>query len=122
MSNGNPNNQGRTDAKASATCCMPDRLELPPADVVDAAASRLKAVAHPVRLKMLHVLREWGEPVCVCDIEAHFELTQPTISHHLRILREAGLVVGEQQGPWVYYQIVRGELNKLGRLLDGLGS
>ncbi len=58
---------------------------------------RLKALAHPVRLRMVEMIRERGE-VCACEFEGHFDLTQPTLSHHLKALREAGLVTSRREG------------------------
>jgi len=58
---------------------------------------RLKALAHPVRLRMVELIRERGE-VCACEFEGHFDLTQPTLSHHLKALREAGLVASRRDG------------------------
>ncbi|MGA7306343.1 MAG: metalloregulator ArsR/SmtB family transcription factor [Rhodothermales bacterium] len=65
----------------------------------------LKALAHPVRLRMVDLIRQGGGDVCVCEFEKHFELKQPTISHHLRILREAGLIRSRQDGTWVRHTI-----------------
>lgn len=111
-----------TSAAKSGTCCMPGSLTLPTDASLAASAAVLKAIAHPVRLKILHVLSKWGAPVCVCDIEAHFELSQPTISHHLRLLRQAGLVEGDQRGPWVYYRIRKGEVAKASREIEALAG
>lgn len=66
---------------------------------------QLKAVAHPVRWRMLELMALHDDGVCVCDLEAQFDLSQPTISHHLRLMREAGVVVTEQRGTWVYYSV-----------------
>jgi ArsR family transcriptional regulator, arsenate/arsenite/antimonite-responsive transcriptional repressor len=66
-------------------------------------AERLKALADPTRLRMLDLLARQREPLCVCEITARFPLRQPTISHHIRLLREAGLVAGEKRGVWSYY-------------------
>ncbi|MGZ3639895.1 MAG: ArsR/SmtB family transcription factor, partial [Ktedonobacterales bacterium] len=68
-----------------------------------ALAERLKALADPTRLRMLDLLAQQTEPLCVCEITAEFDLRQPTISHHIRILREAGLIAGEKRGVWSYY-------------------
>ncbi len=67
-------------------------------------ADRLKALGDPTRLRMLDLLAQQPEPLCVCDLTPQFSQNQPTISHHLRLLREAGLIVGEKQGIWAYYQ------------------
>lgn len=69
----------------------------------DALVERLKALADPTRLRMLHLLARQSAPLCVCEINEHFAQRQPTISHHLRILREAGLIDCEKRGVWAYY-------------------
>jgi ArsR family transcriptional regulator len=66
-------------------------------------AERLKALADPTRLGLLDLLVQQSVPVCVCDLTPHFSQNQPTISHHLKLLREAGLIEGERQGIWSYY-------------------
>lgn len=66
-------------------------------------ATQLKALADPTRLRMLDLLVQQPEPLCVCDLTAQFTQNQPTISHHLRILREAGLIDTEKRGIWSYY-------------------
>jgi ArsR family transcriptional regulator len=66
-------------------------------------ADRLKALADPTRLRMLDLLARQAQPLCVCDITSQFDLHQPTISHHLRILREAQLIASERRGVWSYY-------------------
>ncbi|HEV8192460.1 MAG TPA: metalloregulator ArsR/SmtB family transcription factor [Ktedonobacterales bacterium] len=68
-----------------------------------ALAERLKALADPTRLRMLALLAEHASPLCVCEITPLFDLHQPTISHHLRLLREAGLADCERRGVWAYY-------------------
>jgi ArsR family transcriptional regulator, arsenate/arsenite/antimonite-responsive transcriptional repressor len=60
--------------------------------------------------------------VCVCDLEAHFDLTQPTISHHLKVLRQAGIISGEQRGVWIYYATRPEAVAQLGSLLGDLGA
>jgi len=76
-------------------------------------APLFKALADETRLEMLGLLAAAGNEICACDIEAHFELSQPTISHHLKILREAGLIRGERRGTWVYYELDRDALKLL---------
>ncbi len=83
-------------------------------------AALSKALSHPVRVQIVDILNRYGGEVCVCEIERHFDLTQPTISHHLRVLREAGVIDGEQRGLWVYYQVKPGALDLLRQLLGVL--
>ena len=66
---------------------------------------QLKALAHPVRLRMIELTRAHGGEICVCEFEKHFEVKQPTISHHLKILRDAGLLHSRQEGTWVHQSI-----------------
>jgi ArsR family transcriptional regulator, arsenate/arsenite/antimonite-responsive transcriptional repressor len=73
----------------------------------DMLAARLKALADPTRLRMLDLLTRHSAPLCVCEINEHFAQRQPTISHHLRILRQAGLVDCEKRGVWAYYWSTR---------------
>jgi ArsR family transcriptional regulator, arsenate/arsenite/antimonite-responsive transcriptional repressor len=79
-----------------------------------AFAPFFKALGDETRLEILALLASAGEAVCVCDIEAHIgELSQPTISHHLKLLREAGLVTAEKRGTWSYYTLVPEALSPL---------
>jgi ArsR family transcriptional regulator, arsenate/arsenite/antimonite-responsive transcriptional repressor len=68
-------------------------------------AAVFKALSNPVRLQMLDLISQGGGEVCVCDLEAHFDLTQPTLSHHIKVLREAGLIQSEQNRVWVFHRI-----------------
>lgn len=81
-------------------------------------AAKLKALSDPVRLRLLSVVasHEGGE-ACVCDLSAGIELTQPTISHHLKVLRTAGLLDSERRASWVYYRVNRTALQQLSQLL-----
>ena len=81
-------------------------------------AALLKALADPLRLRLLSIVasHEGGE-ACVCDLLECFELSQPTISHHLKVLREAGLITGERRATWVYYRIEPDVLEALAAVL-----
>ncbi len=89
---------------AEAHCCSGVQVSpsLAPTQT-GALADRLKALADPTRLRMLDLLAGQREALCVCDITSQFDQHQPTISHHLRILRQAGLINGEKRGVWSYY-------------------
>jgi ArsR family transcriptional regulator len=76
-------------------------------------ANDLLILAHPVRLQILHILARSSGQVCVCDIEGAVPVKQPTVSHHLRLLRDAGLVDCERQGLWAYYFLKREALAEL---------
>jgi ArsR family transcriptional regulator len=93
------------DARSDACCAGQETAAvstLAPSQS-DALAERLKALADPTRLRMLDLLAQQSAPLCVCEINEHFAQRQPTISHHLRILREAGLIDCEKRGVWAYY-------------------
>ena len=80
---------------------------------------KLKALSDPVRLRLLSVVASHvGGEACVCDLSAGIDLTQPTISHHLKILRTAGLLTSARRGSWVYYRVVADTLQQLSLLLD----
>jgi ArsR family transcriptional regulator, arsenate/arsenite/antimonite-responsive transcriptional repressor len=84
-------------------CCKPlTSTAMEPAEAVEGAAI-FKALADPVRLRLMSIIASADGEVCVCDITPYFEVSGPTISHHLRVLREAGLVDCERRGTWVYY-------------------
>lgn len=70
-----------------------------------AAAALFKALADPHRLAILATLGSMADEVCVCDFTSALPLNQPTVSHHLKVLREAGLVTSERRGTWVYYRL-----------------
>jgi len=99
-------------------CCSPRTGE--PLSAVDAAelARVFKAIADPVRLRLLSLIAaHTGGEACVCELTGAFELTGPTISHHLKVLREAGLIVGERRGTWIYYRVQPDLLTQLSAVL-----
>ena len=79
----------------------------------------LQALADPLRLRILRQLAELG-PVCACDIAAGYPVSQPTVSHHLRVLREAGWISGERRGTWIWYSLRPEAVTKLRDIADGL--
>jgi ArsR family transcriptional regulator len=87
-------------------CCSPMlRAPLTEAQSVDLARV-FKAIADPVRLRLLSLIASHaGGEACVCDVTGAFDLTGPTISHHLKVLREAGIIDGERRGTWIYYRV-----------------
>ena len=98
---------------AGLPCCEP--VVYP--DVERAEAERMagiaKALADPVRLQLVDVLRKHAGKVCVCELVPLFDLSQPTVSHHLKVLREAGVVGSERRGLWAYYYVQPGALEEL---------
>jgi ArsR family transcriptional regulator len=104
---------------ADPACCTPiSEAPLAPGDATDLAGA-FKALGDPVRLQLMSMIASHaGGEVCVCDLTPAFELSGPTISHHLRILREAGLIEPDRRGTWIYYRPVRARLTVLSQLLD----
>lgn len=89
--------------RASDSCCTPDMVPR-----IDAAAARslsddLSMLGHPIRLQILDMVAQRGDQVCVCDLEAALPVKQPTVSHHLKLLREASLIDCEHRGLWTHY-------------------
>ena len=101
------------DRPLGARCC--DVQARPSHSYAEATtiASDMEQLAHPVRLQLLDILARNEGRVCVCDLEATVPVKQPTVSHHLRLLREAGLVESEKVGQWVYYRIRRDAVRAL---------
>lgn len=85
-------------------CCAVTAEPMPEADAA-ARARRFKALADPTRVQIVSMLLGNDGPVCVCDIVSWFPLGQPTVSYHLRVLRDAGLVDCHRRGPWCYYYV-----------------
>jgi len=85
-----------------------------------ALAQVFKALGDPVRIRLVSLIgAHQGGEVCVCDLTIAFELTQPTISHHLKVLRQAGIIDSERRGTWVYYRLVPAALDRVAALLSG---
>lgn len=77
-----------------------------------------KALGDPVRLRLLSLIASHdGGEACVCDISGSFDLSQPTISHHLKVLRQAGLLGSERRGTWVYYRVIPDALQQLSTVM-----
>lgn len=134
---------------ANASCCVPARkprskagaapccasegegeavvVECKPAGRVRPKATKgyvkvFKALGDTTRLEILGLLSAARAELCVCDVESHFKLSQPTVSHHLKLLREAGLIVGERRGNWIYYRIDPKTLMQLVQFKDLLNK
>ena len=106
------------DLTAMVGCCAPLAREPLTTDQAVDLARVFKAMGDPVRLRLLSLIasHEGGE-ACVCDLSDVFELTGPTISHHLKVLREAGLITGERRGTWVFYRVCPEALRSASELL-----
>jgi ArsR family transcriptional regulator, arsenate/arsenite/antimonite-responsive transcriptional repressor len=108
----------KTKRAAGERCCEP--VVYP--DVEREQATRMaqvaKALGDPVRVQLVDVLRKHAGRVCVCELVPLFELSQPTVSHHLKVLREAGIVGSERQGLWAYYFVIPDALEELSGWLN----
>ena len=94
-------------------CCEPVVYPEVQREQAERMARIAKALADPVRLQLVDVLREHAGKVCVCEIVPLFDLSQPTVSHHLKVLRQAGIVGSERQGLWAYYYVIPEALQEL---------
>jgi ArsR family transcriptional regulator, arsenate/arsenite/antimonite-responsive transcriptional repressor len=103
---------------AGQPCCEP--VVYPEVDREHAIrmAEIAKALGDPVRLQLVDVLRRHAGKVCVCELVPLFQLSQPTVSHHLKVLRMAGLVGSERQGLWAYYYVIPEALKELSAWLS----
>lgn len=101
-----------------ATCCGGGVSRLDTDGATDLAA-RLAALADPVRLQMLSIMASSNSgEVCACDFVGPIDRSQPTISHHLRVLSEAGLALGEKRGRWIWYRVAPDAIDAIVRTLD----
>lgn len=99
-----------------AACCPALRREVPGPAEAAAAAAGFRALADPVRVRLLSLIATNGE-VCACALVDDVDRSQPTVSHHLKVLREAGLVQAERRGTWIWYRVVPQRLRELRRVL-----
>ncbi|HEX8760963.1 MAG TPA: metalloregulator ArsR/SmtB family transcription factor [Pseudonocardiaceae bacterium] len=99
-------------------CCSPHTGEPLSAEEAAELARVFKAIADPVRLRLLSLIASHaGGEACVCDLTGAFTLTGPTVSHHLKVLREAGLVDSKRRGTWIYYRVQPDLLAQLSAVL-----
>jgi ArsR family transcriptional regulator len=104
---------------ASAACCSPLAREPLSADAASDLAHTLKAIADPTRLRLLSMIQAHDDgEACVCDLTAPIGLTQPTVSHHLKVLLDAGLVTRSRRGTWAYYRAVPDRLAALAAVIS----
>ena len=99
-------------------CCAP--LAAPVLDEEEAVATAelFKALADPARVRIMNALATSDEPVCACEFEPALGLSQPTVSHHLKKLTDAGLIEREQRGRWAYFSLKRDAVEKLATVAD----
>ena len=106
----------------TAGCCAPLGAPSLSADQAEATARVFRALADPARVKIVNLLATSSDPVCVCEFTGPLGLSQPTVSHHLKKLRDAGLLEREQRGIWAYYSLRRDALAGLAAALDLHGA
>jgi ArsR family transcriptional regulator len=101
-----------------AACCAPLTREVLPADRAEDLARSLKALADPARLRIVSmVAAHEGAEACVCDLTEPLGLSQPTVSHHLKVLVDAGFLTRSKRGTWAYYALVPGALDSVASLM-----
>lgn len=112
----------KTKRPAGEACCDP--VVYPDVDREQALrmAQVAKALGDPVRLQLIDVLRRHAGEVCVCELVPLFDLSQPTVSHHLKVLRDAGLVGSERRGLWAFYYVITNALDELSEWLTPGGT
>ena len=102
----------------AAACCAPLTRDPMPQEQAEVLAKALKAIADPARLRLISIIAaSEGQEACVCDLTEPLDIGQPTVSHHLKILTEAGFISRSKRGTWAYYRLVPGALDSLSRLL-----
>ncbi len=106
-----------TDVSAAA-CCSPLSKEVIAADDAEAVARTFKALGDPTRVRILSIVASHADQeACVCDLQEPLELSQPTVSHHLKILMDAGFLTRSKRGTWAYYALVPGSLDSVAGVL-----
>jgi ArsR family transcriptional regulator len=107
----------------AVACCSPLMKEPLTSEAAERIAPLLKALADPVRLRLLSLVASHADgEACVCDLNDAFDLSQPTISHHLKVLHEVGLLDRTKRGVWVYYSVRTGAVADLGSLIGGVAG
>lgn len=104
--------------ETEAACCAPASRDAIGAEAAEKLARSLKALADPARLRLVSMVAAHADAeACVCDLTEPLGLSQPTVSHHLKVLVEAGLLTRDKRGTWAYYRLVPGALDSLAALL-----
>ncbi|MGR0318770.1 ArsR/SmtB family transcription factor [Agromyces sp. ZXT2-3] len=109
---------GPSTGASGGACCSPLVTEPMDAERADQLAASFKALSDPTRLRLLSIVaKSEGEEACVCDLIEPVGLSQPTVSHHLKILTTAGFLERSKRGTWAYYRLVPGALDRMSQLL-----
>ena len=103
-------------------CCQPLAAPSLSDEEADATATLFRALADPARVKIVNLLARSAGPVCACEFEPALDLSQPTVSHHLKKLTDAGLVEREQRGRWAYFSLSRDAVETLASVADLKGA
>jgi ArsR family transcriptional regulator len=113
-----------TRSSAPAEACSIPLVREPLGEIAATGLAQVfKALGDPARLRLVSLIgAHQGGEVCVCDLTTAFDLSQPTISHHLKVLREAGIITSERRGTWVYYRLVPAALERMAALLAVPGT
>ncbi len=105
-------------AEAAIACCAPLAAPALDDDAALATADLFKALSDPARVRIVNLIATSSEPVCACELYEPLRLAQPTVSHHLKKLVEAGLLEREQRGKWAYFSLDRAAVEKLATVTD----
>jgi ArsR family transcriptional regulator len=108
----------KTKRPAGGPCCKPVVYPDVEREQAERMAAVAKALGDPIRLQLVDVLQKHAGKVCVCELVPLFDLSQPTVSHHLKKLREAGIVGSERRGLWAYYYVIPGALEEVSAWLS----
>jgi len=103
-------------------CCAPLAAPVLDEDQAVATAALFKTLGDPARVRIVNLLATSDEPVCACELYEPLGLSQPTVSHHLRKLTDAGLLAREQRGKWAYFSLKRDAAEKLAAVADLKGA
>jgi ArsR family transcriptional regulator len=109
----------KTTARSTNCCALPIAPASLPAQDGERLVAIFKALGDPTRLDVFRLIAAQPEPLCVCDVVDRFNVSQPTISHHLKVLREAGLITVSRRGVWAYYAVDPTGLETVRSALDG---
>jgi ArsR family transcriptional regulator len=112
----------RAEAETAVVCCAPLGAPLLAEEEAVATAELFRALADPARVLIVNRLATGAGPVCICELVDPLGLSQPTVSHHMKKLLEAGLVEREQRGKWAYFSLKRDAVEKLAAVADLKGA
>jgi ArsR family transcriptional regulator len=107
-----------SETLAPIACCLPLGTPVLDEEAAVATAELFKALGDPARVRIVNLLATSSEPVCACELYEPLGLSQPTVSHHLKKLTEAGLLEREQRGKWAYFSLQRDAVEKLAAVAD----